>query len=179
MTVTSPMMIDPAFISRLRPRNATTGELEPDEVLEHAEKAMTTGKAAADALDSVVRALAQDATQTDAAKAVQIRKIALAQGEKAAKQLDTAKARAAEAISILERELTPDVADDISEKFAPTVLARLSAMKHDERQKVMAQAIESNDPGTLCGVSRAGVVERPWRSRDGNAARSMAQALVP
>jgi hypothetical protein len=148
-------MLDPDFISRLRPRNIETGEPERDEILDHLEKAMATGQKSAQTVDAVAKALGADPTLPEAAKALKVRNIALAQGEKAAAGLDAAKQRAVEAIALIDAEMQPDLPDESSEHLGPTILARLAAMPDEKRAQTVARAIASNDRLTLGVIFRA------------------------
>jgi hypothetical protein len=162
------MMLDPQFVARLRTRDPASGEVLPDDVLEQLERAMANGKAAADAIGAVATALAADTTQTAGSRALKIRQVALAQGERAARTLDTARQRAVESIAELERELTPEP-DEASERFASTILARLAAMKDEQRASIMAAAIDADDQTVLATVFAA----PSWLSGHGEAELAM------
>lgn len=127
-----------------------------DDVLESMVTAMATARGHADQLTALSRALDADSSRSPEGRALELRQSALRVGERGAKALDTARARAAAKI----KQIQAETAAPPPPKDAPVALlegeirARLASMTHDQRAEVVATAFEDGDDLVLGALLR-------------------------
>lgn len=157
-----PGMTDPAFIDRLHVRKPGTAEIVPDAVLASLSAAMKAATEAMKQLADLEEAISNDKTITPAAAKLKLKQAAMKLGERAAKAIDAARAKAAEEIAAVNASMLPPLppAGSIERELEAEARRLLFGADEKERSRILAKAVEAGDAITVGAIARAR--KTPW-----------------
>lgn len=164
-----PLSLHEDLIERQYARDPETKAVVEDPALRALAGAVKTARLAVEQVAELHRAVGADKTITPEAAALTVRSAAVKLGEKAAKVLDDARAAALAEMQRVEAETAaPPPGDPAIESEVRSMLARAT---HEQRSKIVADAIKAGDDTTCGAVLRAGVPA--WLSGLGQAELDM------
>ncbi len=148
-----PPSLHEAMVERHIALDPITRAQLPDTDISGLAAAMAASRRSAEQIAELARMLLADQSRTPEAAALELRKNALAVGEKAARVLDTARARVGAVIKLLDAETfsPPPPRDAVALALESEVRGTLARMTPEKRRKAIALALNGGDE-TICGA---------------------------
>jgi hypothetical protein len=142
-----PTSLDPAVVEHFRGRDEKGQPLQ-DSVLDALAGALQNAQATALQIEAAAKAIALDPTMTPEGNAIRVKNLAHALGEKAARGLDSARARALQELDRIENKMVPP---PVNPALASEIRSALRRMPG--RDKLISKAIHDGDDTTMAALA--------------------------